>query len=135
MKWLFSSNTLLFVLGFAAGLMLLEPAACSAEVVTGKILEVHPEKGQLILQPGLDINKGDTSLTVSYPHPVSAAGKMHPFRLPACIHPGKVVQIQGSYTDQEHSLFIATSIRRMHHARYLDATGVRARLESCRHEQ
>lgn len=129
------SNTLLLAFCLAIGLLVLRPTSGSAEVLTGRILEVHLDKSQLVLHPGPDMEKGYSTLTVSYTPKVSASGKEQRSQLPACIQPGIVVQVQGSYTDQEHTEFNATGIRRMHQVTYQDATGVRARLDTCRHGQ
>lgn len=130
MKWLYSKG-LLLVICLAAGLSV--PAAGLTEVVTGIVLQVHRERNRLLLEPTPESNNKNSSLTVIITFPATEKRQKNHTRLPACILPGKVVQVQGSYMDQGHSLFLATTIRRMQR-KFKDATGVRARLGSCRQE-
>lgn len=124
------SKTLLLALGLAAGLLLREPAAGSAEVLTGRVLAVDREHNQLTLQPAPDTQAGVTALTVRYTIPGS--GNNPSPGLPACIQPGKVVQVQGRYTNKQQTGFAASDIHGLQPAGARDATGVRARLGSCR---
>lgn len=131
MKWRYSKK-LAFSVWLAAGLC--TPAAGSTEVLTGMVLQVHREQNRLLLEPAPQAEQKNSTLTVTFAVPTTGQNLKKHTRLPACILPGKVVQVQGSYTDKDQSMFQATTIRGMQR-RYKDATGVRARLESCRHEQ
>ncbi|WP_456386434.1 hypothetical protein [Desulfolithobacter sp.] len=105
---------ILFVASLTAGVILIPPLPCLAEMLIGTVVHVDRDHHAFTLKP--ESSDGET-VTVR----ADSA-------LPGCVTPGETIRIWGAFT-ADGTRFEASDIRGMRGRFRNDPTGVRSRLE------